>query len=193
MKKLIKKITDLLMRWNTFPIFLLFRAGTLLWGERRAMGLMSETLSLIPGVFGEWFRRGVLQWITGLPLKDCCISFGVTFSDSRIRIGNGVYIGRRSDIGYADIGENCVIGSAVHILSGLNQHGIMEVNTSICDQPGEYTKVIVGEGCWIGNGAIVGANIGGNTVVGCGSVVIRSLPGDIIAAGNPAKKIHNRI
>lgn len=49
----------------------------------------------------------------------------------------------------------------------------------------------IGDGVWLGGGAIVcpGLSIGDNTVVGAGSVVTRSLPAGVLAAGNPCRVI----
>lgn len=51
--------------------------------------------------------------------------------------------------------------------------------------------VTLEENVWLGMNAIVmkGVTIGRNTVVGAGSVVVQSLPANVIAAGNPAKII----
>lgn len=53
--------------------------------------------------------------------------------------------------------------------------------------------VIVGENVWIGEGVKIlkGVVIGDNTVIGAGSVVTKSIPADVIAAGNPCKIIRN--
>jgi maltose O-acetyltransferase len=42
---------------------------------------------------------------------------------------------------------------------------------------------------WLGGGVIVcpGVTIGDNSVIGAGSVVIRDIPGNVVAAGNPAR------
>jgi maltose O-acetyltransferase len=47
----------------------------------------------------------------------------------------------------------------------------------------------IGHNVWIGGGAIVlpGVSVGDNTIVGAGSVVIRSLPHNVVAAGNPCR------
>lgn len=47
----------------------------------------------------------------------------------------------------------------------------------------------IGTRVWIGGGAIVlpGVTIGDDTVVGAGSVVTRSLPRGVVAAGNPCR------
>jgi len=180
------------MRALSLPVYFLYRLESILVGNRKAFGMVSQWVCIVPGLTGEWFRRAYLQWATGLSLRDCCISFGTTFSDPRVRIGDGVYLGRGCDIGYADIGPNCVIGSGVHIISGLRQHSFQDLDVPIRDQPGEFSLVSIGEGCWIGNGAIIAADVGKKCVIGVGSVVVKLIPDFAIAAGNPARVIKQR-
>lgn len=51
--------------------------------------------------------------------------------------------------------------------------------------------IVIGDNVWLGGGVIVcpGVTIGDNTVVGAGSVVVASLPADVVAVGSPAKVI----
>jgi maltose O-acetyltransferase len=51
--------------------------------------------------------------------------------------------------------------------------------------------ITIEDDCWIGSGAIVigGVTIGRGTTVGAGSVVTRSLPPYVMAAGNPCRVI----
>jgi acetyltransferase-like isoleucine patch superfamily enzyme len=180
------------MRTLSFPCYALYKLEANFIGERKAFGMMTQWVSLFPGLLGEWFRLAYLQWTTNSGLRGCCISFGTTFSDQRVQIGDGVYIGRGCDIGYADIGKNCVVGSGVHIISGLRQHGFEELGIPIKDQPGGYSKVTIDEDSWIGNGAIIAANIGRKCVIGAGSVVVKPVPDFSVAAGNPARVIRRR-
>lgn len=58
----------------------------------------------------------------------------------------------------------------------------------------EYARPIrIGDGVWIGGGAIVlpGITIGDGCVVGAGSVVTHDLPAGSLAAGNPARIIRS--
>jgi len=192
METVTKRMLLSFMRALSLPVYLLYRLESMFVGDRKAFGMISQWVSLIPGLAGEFFRRAYLQWATGLSLEDCCISFGTTFSDPRVRIEDGVYLGRGCDIGYADIGRNCVIGSSVHIISGLRQHRFENLDAPIKEQPGEYSKVTVGEDTWIGNCTIVGADVGRKCVIGVGSVVIKPVPDFAIAAGNPARVIKLR-
>lgn len=56
----------------------------------------------------------------------------------------------------------------------------------------EYALPIkVGDNVWIGAGVQVlpGVTIGGNCVIGAGSVVVKDIPSDSVAAGNPCRVI----
>ena len=57
--------------------------------------------------------------------------------------------------------------------------------------PGETAPVVLEQNVWLGEGTLVlkGVTIGENTVVGAGSMVSRSLPANVVAAGNPARVI----
>ena len=51
--------------------------------------------------------------------------------------------------------------------------------------------VHIGERCWIGGDVTIcpGVTIGDRTVIGAGSVVIRDIPADCVAVGNPCRVI----
>ncbi|NJL09439.1 MAG: hypothetical protein HC908_02070 [Calothrix sp. SM1_7_51] len=51
----------------------------------------------------------------------------------------------------------------------------------------------IGNNVWIGGGAIIcpGVNIGDNTTIGAGSVVVRDIPTNVVAVGNPCRVIKN--
>jgi acetyltransferase-like isoleucine patch superfamily enzyme len=88
------------------------------------------------------------------------------------------------------IEDDVLIGSGVHIY--VENHKFSDLNTPIYYQGHSQAKrVILRKGCWIGANAIIlpGVEIGENTVVGAGSVVTKSLPKAVIAAGIPAKTI----
>ncbi len=57
----------------------------------------------------------------------------------------------------------------------------------------ETAPVVIGSRCWIGMNSIVmkGVSIGDDTIVAAGSIVTRSLPAGVVAAGNPATPVRD--
>jgi len=53
--------------------------------------------------------------------------------------------------------------------------------------------ITIGDNVWLGGGVVVcpGVNIGENTVVGAGSVVVRDLPAGVLAGGSPARIVRH--
>ena len=53
--------------------------------------------------------------------------------------------------------------------------------------------IAIGERVWIGGGTIVcpGVTIGDDTTIGAGSVVVRDIPGGVVAAGNPCRVLRS--
>ena len=51
--------------------------------------------------------------------------------------------------------------------------------------------ITIGDNVWIGGNAVIcpGGNIGSGSVIGAGSVVLKDVPENVIAAGNPCKVI----
>lgn len=125
--------------------------------------------------------------------RECAILFGTIFSQVDTEIGKGVYIGPNCNIGRCMIEDDCTIGSNVHILSGKKQHNFDDLDTPIQEQGGIFEKIVVGEDTWIGNCAVIMANVGKKCIIGAGSVVSKDVEDFSIVAGNPAKLIRKRI
>src|SRR5207237_10637271 len=103
--------------------------------------------------------------------KDSEIMFGTLFSSPAAKVGPGVYVGSHCMVGDAEIERDVLLGSNVHLLSGKAQHGIEDVDRPIRQQPGRFITIRIGEDTWIGNGAIVTANVGRKCLIGAGSAV----------------------
>ncbi|MGI9289210.1 MAG: acyltransferase [Pseudomonadales bacterium] len=152
----------------------------------------SQFLSIMPGKFGVYARAAFYSLACTKTSSDICISFLTLLSHADTEIEQGVYIGPQGNIGKCRIGKNCLFGSGVHILSGKSQHDFSDINTPIQEQGGNFVKITIGEDSWVGNNAVVMANVGPKCVVAAGSVVTRDVEEFSIVAGNPATIIKKR-
>lgn len=110
-----------------------------------------------------------------------------------IDIGNNVYIGfdcLLMDCAAITIGDNCVLGPAVHIYTALHP-----TNPNFRKRNDDYFElsfpVKIGKNCHIGGRSVFcpGAVVGDNVILEPGSVVCKDIPPNCIAGGNPAKVI----
>ena len=152
----------------------------------------SQFLSLIPGKTGVYIRKACYEAIIENGDKSAFIGFGVLFSHYDTHIHQDVYVGPQCNIGKCKIERNCLLGSGVHIMSGKKQHNFSDPDTPLKDQGGTFEMVTIGENSWLGNGALILANVGKKCVVAAGAVVIDPIPDNSIVAGNPAKVIKQR-
>lgn len=174
------------------PLYLFYRLSIVFLGKEAALRGPSQLLSLFPGLFGDSIRKGFYALSLRRCSPDCTVSFGTTFSTPECEIGDNVYIGAHCEISDSIIGNDVLIGSRVHIISGKHAHGFEMQDLPIRLQPTSRTPIWIGENSWIGNGAIVMARIGRGCVVGAGSVVTKEIPDSSVAVGNPAKVIKAR-
>lgn len=189
MKDIIISILKVLL----YPYYLWYRLKVTYTSERKAILGLTQFISLLPGFLGNCIRVAAYSHIFDKVEQGCTISFGVTFATPKISIGKNVYIGPYSEIGQSIISDNVQIGSKVCILSGLKQHSLKKIDNEITLGVGKYYTILIGKNSWIGTGAIIGANIGQNSIIGAGSVVVCDIEDNVVAAGNPAKKIRNSL
>lgn len=181
------------LRWAVFlvaaaltsPLWLLARGCKHLLGSEQGFLFGAELLSMVPGLPGVYLRRGYY----GLTLEsfgiDCQVDFGTTFTRSGVRIGRGVAIGKRCQIGTCDIADGVAIGSNVDLLSGRRHHPVAG-DEAPQFRRGRFETIRLGRNCWIGNSAVVMSHVGAGSVIGAGSVVVHEIPPDCVAVGNPA-------
>jgi acetyltransferase-like isoleucine patch superfamily enzyme len=170
----------------TAPLWLPARLQAWLTGGEGVFAGCSEVLSLFPGLPGVYLRRGFYRMCLESCALDCHIGFGTMLAHPQVRIGRGVYVGNRCILGKVVIGDHVAIGSNVDVLSGRHQHHFDSRDTPIQEQGGTFAPVHVGRNSWVGNGAVVMADVGDECVVGAGSVVVKPIPAGAVAAGNPA-------
>jgi maltose O-acetyltransferase len=93
------------------------------------------------------------------------------------------------DVALVTIGDDVQIGPNVQLLTPTHplQPALRRAKWEAAE------PITIGDNVWLGGGVIVcpGVSIGDNTVVGAGSVVVRNLPADVVAVGNPARVIRH--
>jgi maltose O-acetyltransferase len=103
-----------------------------------------------------------------------------------IEIGAETFVGEEVMLtgGEIRIGRNCDLAPRVIVHAGSHEIGGPQRRAGPCFAG----RITVGDGTWIGTGAILvaGADIGRSCVIAAGSVVIGKVPDNSLAAGVPA-------
>ncbi len=192
MVRALKHLARALAAALTLPAVASMLLRGLVVGRDQAFQGSTEWLALIPGLTGEYLRRAFLAWTSAGCGPDSVIGFGTVFSTTRVRIDANAYVGPQCNIGWAHIERDALLASGVHVPSGPDTHGTARLDIPIRDQPGAHRRVRIGEGAWIGNAAVIMADVGSHAIVGAGSVVTRPIPDFAVAAGVPARVMRSR-
>jgi maltose O-acetyltransferase len=109
---------------------------------------------------------------------------------TQVTLGAGVFVnfgGVFLDPGPITIGDGAQLGPNVQLLTA--DHPRDAATRAAGPELGR--AISIGARCWLGGGVIVcpGVTIGPETIVGAGSVVVRDLPGGVVAAGNPCRVV----
>lgn len=94
------------------------------------------------------------------------------------------------------IGDDCSFGPNVTIVTPVHPM-IASERRAMLNENGEvrhmcYAKpVTIGNDCWFGANVVVcpGVTVGDNCVIGAGSVIVKDIPANSFAAGNPCRVI----
>ncbi|MGH7128783.1 MAG: acyltransferase, partial [Planctomycetaceae bacterium] len=192
MKPLLKRLANLIALLLVLPAALLYRLGRLLLPPDKAFAGWSQALSLLPGLTGIYLRRAFYRLVLDECGEDACLSFGTVISHPTARIGRTVYVGCFCVLGEVTLEDDVLLGSHVSVMNGSGQHGTERLDLPIREQPGHWPRVAIGRDTWIGDRAVIMADIGRHCVIGAGAVVTRPLPDYAIAVGNPARVVRFR-
>ena len=107
-----------------------------------------------------------------------------------ISIGNNFFANFNCvflDCNYINIGDNVFLGPNVQLYAAT--HPV--IASERIKGPELAIQIKIGNNVWIGGGTIIcpGVTIGKNSTIGAGSVVVKNIPSNVVAAGNPCRVI----
>ena len=134
--------------------------------------------------------RELFSALTASEIDESCFILPPFYTEfgKNIKMGKEVFINtccHFQDNGGIEIGDSALLGNNVTIVT-LNHDIAPETRCNATPKP-----VKIGKKVWIGSNCTIlpGVTIGDNSVIGAGSVVVKSIPANVIAVGNPAKVI----
>jgi virginiamycin A acetyltransferase len=144
----------------------------------------AQLLAFMPGPVGVKLR-GAFYWAT---LEDCSwetsIGFGSVFTHRGAVLAANVSMGSYCVIGHVNLGSGVMMGSRVSIPSGKRQH-FSEAGGIVAEA--RYDTVRIGASCWIGEAAVILADVGEGSIVSAGAVIVKAMAGRSVIGGNPAQ------
>jgi len=172
------------------PHLLLYWMCRPLLGPQRAFIAASERAAGVPGYLGLYARQAFYRHVLAGVGRDVYFGYMSLFSKEQAAVGDRVYIGRFCTIGWVEIGDDVMLADGVQILSGGHQHGRQPQGAkTMRDNEQAFTKVTIGQGAWLGAGAIVMADVGDRAVVGAGAVVTKPVEAAARVGGVPARPL----
>jgi maltose O-acetyltransferase len=152
--------------------------------------LFNLILDLLPPFFRFFFLKFMLAKLG----KNVLIDFKVYFRYlNKIHIGNNVEINRGCQFfpSYKIKDAQIHIKNNVVIAPNVIFFGAGQNPDNVVDDVAR--NIIINDSVYIGGGSIIryGVEIGNNSIIGAGSVVVGNVPPNCLYAGNPAKLIRN--
>lgn len=134
--------------------------------------------------------RELFSELIASKIDDTCFILPPFYTEfgKNIKMGKNVFLNsccHFQDNGGIEIGDWTMLGNNVTIVT-LNHDIDPRTRLNATPKP-----VKIGKNVWIGSCCTIlpGVTIGDNSVIGAGSVVVKSIPKNAIAVGNPAKVI----
>ena len=137
---------------------------------------MKRREKLIRKLFGKVGANPYVE-----PTIFCGFGWNIEVGDNFFANNNCVFV----DPGKITFGDNVFIGPSCGFYTA--HHAIHpEPRNKLLEKA---LPITVGDNVWIGGGTVVtpGTKIGSNVVIGAGSVVVKDIPDNCIAFGNPCK------
>lgn len=136
-----------------------------------------------------------------IPMPDLVNLYGCEVGDGTkigpfVEIQKGAKVGKNCKIsshtfvcGGVTIGDDCFVGHGVMFINDRYPRSVTDDGKLKTDADWKCEEIHVGKGAGIGSNATImcGVKIGANAMIGAGAVVIKDVPANATAVGNPAR------
>jgi acetyltransferase-like isoleucine patch superfamily enzyme len=162
------------------------------WLEKRLsrsealFGLFSHLLALAPGPVGVSLRAAYYFATLDRCSWETHVGFGSLFTHRGATVGAQASMGCYCVLGHVDLGPAVVMASRVSVPSGKRQHLGDDGRFSAAPV---FERVSIGAQTWVGEGAIILADVGPRCIISAGAVVTKEVGEGSLVGGNPAKLI----
>jgi len=156
-------------------------------GSETIFNACGQIMAVLPGLPGAFLRRAFYSLTLESCSLHCHIGFGSICSHRTVTIEQHVYIGNYVLLGSVDIGEYSLIGSRASILNGEALHELGDDGRWTPFSADQLVKVSIAKNVWVGEAALIMADIGEGSMIGAGTVVTTSIKPHILVVGNPAR------
>jgi virginiamycin A acetyltransferase len=192
MSTLPKRVIEFSIGLMVFPLAAVIRSVPPGPARNLRFQSCSEALSLVPFQLGILARRIFYQRTLQSCGANLVTRLGVVFVYPDASVGSNVFIGRGTNVGLVDIGDDVMVSHRVSLLSGRHHHGTADPAIPMREQEGQIERIRIGSGAWIGADATIMTDVGTGAVVGAGSVVVHPVAANAVVAGNPAHVLRTR-
>ncbi|WP_045220336.1 acyltransferase [Desulfonatronum thioautotrophicum] len=152
----------------------------------------THVFALFPGLPGLYLRKAFYSYTLKRCSLECHIGFGSLFTHRGAMVEDHVSLGNYNVIGTAHLQANTILASRVSITSGKHMHERLPDGTWSPLLRDKMATVRIGPNAWIGEAAVIMADVGPGCLIGAGSVVTTPIPAGATAVGNPAGVLVNR-
>ena len=152
-----------------------------------------QCFSLVPGLPGKYVRKCYYRLTLRSFSLSADIGFLSFFTHREAEVGQRVYVGSGASIGIATLGDGALIGTRVSIISGGQQHQMGSDGRLTACLPESLQRVSIGAETWIGEAAVIMADVGSHCIVAAGSLVSSPVRAGCLVGGNPARFVRKLI
>lgn len=157
-------------------------------GDLICLGSLPRPLAIAVAIGAPQRRKSLVEMLRNENIEFPPLTHPSVIMSKTVKISEGVIIAAGSVLTVEiEIGTHTHIDTACAIGHEARLGAYVRLNPSVSIAG----NVTLNDGVYVGSGATIiqGLTIGSNTVVGAGTVVVRDLPDNVVAVGNPARVI----